>query len=63
MLKNWNWQHTLLTLCGLGAVLCSAVAEGERSGTLALHISAGVLTIGAMAFGYLSKALTDAGAK
>jgi hypothetical protein len=58
MLKNWDWKHTLLSLCGLGALVSLYLADEAKAGTaLPFHLTAAGLTLAAMVFGYISKQL------
>jgi hypothetical protein len=58
MLKNWDWKHTALSLCGLGAMICLYEADQAKAGqALPFHLSAATLTLAVMVFGYVSKQL------
>lgn len=57
MLKNWDWKHTALTLCGIGALVCQGIAQWGTTNPLPWHLTTAGFVTATAVFGYLSKQL------
>lgn len=63
--KQWDWKHTLYTVCGLGtAISIYEAAQVQAGAVLPWHITTGTLGLLTLIFGYISHSLTGStGAK
>ena len=58
MLKNWNWKHTLFTLCGIGIIVDQALLQwGNGGNPLPYHLTTAGLAVVGTYLGYISEKL------
>lgn len=55
---KFDWKHIVLTICGVGSAVCSALTFAGEHGQ-AIPIAAGTLAAIGMVFGYISHSLTS----